>query len=59
MPRDGMWDPGLLTAVRSEWGWVARVPRRLGLPKHPDEHRPKDAVLLAVDQQLGEARLCE
>jgi hypothetical protein len=24
------------------------------LPQHPDQHRPKDPVLLAVDQQLGE-----
>jgi hypothetical protein len=24
------------------------------LPQHPDEHRPEDPVLLAVDQQLGE-----
>jgi hypothetical protein len=23
----------------------------LGLPQHPDEHRPKDPVLLAVDQE--------
>ena len=26
----------------------------VGLPQHPDEHRPKRPVLLAVDQQLGE-----
>jgi hypothetical protein len=26
----------------------------LVLPQHPDEHRPKDAILLAVDQELGE-----
>ena len=26
----------------------------VGLPQHPDEHRPKDPVLLAVDQELGE-----
>jgi hypothetical protein len=26
----------------------------VGLPQHADEHRPKDPVLLAVDQQLGE-----
>ena len=25
----------------------------LGLPQHPDEHRPERPVLLAVDQQLG------
>jgi hypothetical protein len=24
----------------------------LVLPQHPDQHRPKDPVLLAVDQQL-------
>ena len=24
------------------------------LPQHPDEHRPKRPVLLAVDQELGE-----
>jgi hypothetical protein len=23
------------------------------LPQHPDEHRPKRPVLLAVDQQFG------
>jgi hypothetical protein len=28
------------------------VPVRL--PQHADEHRPKDSVLLAVDQELGE-----
>ena len=28
--------------------------RALGLAQHPDQHRPKDPVLLAVDQQLGE-----
>jgi hypothetical protein len=28
------------------------------LPKHPDEHRPERPVLLALDQQLGEGRLC-
>ena len=27
---------------------------RVSLPQHPDEHRPKHSVLLAVDQQLGE-----
>jgi hypothetical protein len=26
----------------------------LGLPQHPDEDRPKDPVLLAVDQGFGE-----
>ena len=26
----------------------------LHLPKHPDQHRPKHPILLAVDQQLGE-----
>ena len=32
--------------------------RELGLPQHPDEHRPQRPILLAVDQQLGEgARL--
>jgi hypothetical protein len=25
-----------------------------GLPQHPDEHRPERAILLAVDQELGE-----
>jgi hypothetical protein len=25
-----------------------------GLPQHPDEHRSKRPVLLAVDQELGE-----
>jgi hypothetical protein len=30
----------------------------LSLPQHADEHRPKDPVLLAVDQELSEgARL--
>ena len=28
--------------------------RPLHLPQHPDEHRPKDSILLAVDQQFGE-----
>ena len=28
--------------------------RPFHLPQHPDEHRPKRPVLLAVDQQLGE-----
>jgi hypothetical protein len=26
----------------------------VSFPQHADEHRPKDPVLLAVDQQLGE-----
>ena len=26
----------------------------VGLPQHPDEHRPERPVLLAVDQELGE-----
>jgi len=26
----------------------------IGLPQHPDQHRPVRPVLLAVDQQLGE-----
>jgi hypothetical protein len=26
----------------------------MGLPQHPDEHRPERPVLLAVDQELGE-----
>jgi hypothetical protein len=26
----------------------------VGLPQHPDEHRPKRPILLAVDQELGE-----
>jgi hypothetical protein len=25
------------------------------LPEHADEHSPKDAILLAVDQELGES----
>ena len=28
--------------------------RAVGLPQHPDEHRPQRPVLLAVDQELGE-----
>ena len=27
---------------------------QLHLPQHPDEHRPEDPILLAVDQDLGE-----
>jgi hypothetical protein len=26
----------------------------VGLPQHPDQHRPERPVLLAVDQELGE-----
>jgi hypothetical protein len=26
----------------------------VSLPQHPDQHRPKGLVLLAVDQELGE-----
>jgi hypothetical protein len=26
----------------------------IGLTQHPDEHRPEDSILLAVDQELGE-----
>ena len=38
-----------------DWGsfhpkWVPAT----GLTQHPDEHRPKGPVLLAVDPQLGE-----
>jgi len=28
--------------------------RLSGLPQHPDEHRLKCPILLAIDQQLGE-----
>jgi hypothetical protein len=31
-----------------------RVPRRLGLPQHANQHRPERPVLLAVDQELCE-----
>ena len=31
----------------------------LGLPQHPDEHRPERPVLLAVDQELGESPVHE
>ena len=43
--------------------WSTSVKRTLGtlplsllagLPQHPDEHRPKRPILLAVDQELGE-----
>lgn len=34
--------------------WVRRLAPPLSLPQHPDEHRPRVAVLLGVDQQLGE-----
>ena len=27
----------------------------LGLPQHPHQHRPERRILLAVDQELGEA----
>jgi hypothetical protein len=26
----------------------------IAFPQHPDQHRPKRPILLAVDQQLGE-----
>jgi hypothetical protein len=29
-------------------------PLALGLPQHPDEHRPERPILLAVDQKSGE-----
>jgi hypothetical protein len=28
--------------------------RAVGLPQHPDEHRPKRPILLAVDQEFRE-----
>jgi hypothetical protein len=28
--------------------------RPLGLPQHPDQHRPERPILLALDQELGE-----
>jgi hypothetical protein len=31
-----------------------RLASSVGLPQHPDQHRPQGPVLLAVDQQLGE-----
>jgi hypothetical protein len=33
---------------------MGRLGRAVGLPQHPDEHRPDRPVLLAVDQQLAE-----
>jgi hypothetical protein len=35
-------------------GLPTRLASPFGLPEHPDEHRPKRPVLLAVDQELGE-----
>jgi hypothetical protein len=29
----------------------------VSLPHHADQHRPEDAILLAVDQQFGEVRV--
>jgi len=37
--------------VRIDYG---RAELALRFPQHPDQHRPKDPVLLAVDQELGE-----
>jgi hypothetical protein len=34
-----------------------RLVRSVSFPQHPDQHRPKHPVLLAVDQQLGEGSL--
>jgi len=34
--------------------WLAGRYLAVGLPQHPDEHRPERPILLAVDQQLGE-----
>jgi hypothetical protein len=31
-----------------------RLPRLVGLPQHPDQHRPQRPILLAVDQQFCE-----
>jgi hypothetical protein len=36
-------------------GDSAKLTSPLGLPQHLDEHRPERPVLLAVDQELGEA----
>jgi hypothetical protein len=30
----------------------------IGLPQHPDKHRPQGPVLLAVDQELGRTAEC-
>jgi hypothetical protein len=35
----------------------ARAELAVGLPQHPDEHRPEHPVLLAVDQELAETRV--
>ena len=42
--------------LRLAWSWGRRRMRRLSvsLPQHTDEHCPQRAVLLAVDEQLGE-----
>jgi hypothetical protein len=34
--------------------FLRRLAPSVGLPQHPDENRPKDSILLAVDQELGE-----
>ena len=38
----------------SPCGAGSRCALAVRLPKHPDEHRPKRPILLAVDQELGE-----
>ena len=56
------------TACKYDWpnGWfrqsaggdsqpdLSPIGSLVGLPQHPDQHRPKDPVFLAVDQELGE-----
>jgi hypothetical protein len=35
-------------------GVTSRAIAMLHLPQHPDEHRPKRPVVLAIDQEFGE-----
>jgi hypothetical protein len=35
-------------------GKPSAIGSAIGFPKHPDQHRPKRPVLLAVDQEFGE-----
>jgi hypothetical protein len=38
-------------------GLLMRLGVPVGLTQHPDEHRPERPILLAVDQELGDARV--
>jgi hypothetical protein len=46
--------PQVIGGAASSNGFSRPRDSPITLPQHPDEHRPEDSILLAVDQPLAE-----